>query len=134
MHMSNEDIVKEYREAKDKKEQIKILADLNVCDKQEIIKVLINDGHINPALFVTTPRIPTSTFPKKNVKKKAKEMEVAPVQPEILIPVAAVPEIVKEALSQKMIELQETIDTLHTKKKEAELQMETLYKYIRKCI
>lgn len=44
LHMSPADIFKEYREAKDPKEQIKILADENVCGAREIIDVLISFG------------------------------------------------------------------------------------------
>lgn len=152
MYMSNEDITKEYREAKNKKEQIKILADLNVCDKKDIEKIIeYNQGGIIRSDSICTeviiPVQPEAIIPvaavseimkealsqKKKIKNKIKE-PVAPVQPEVIIPMAAVPEIVKEALSQKMIELQETIDMLRSKQKESEQQMETLYKYLRKCI
>lgn len=42
--MSPEQICKEYREAKNKKQQIGILADQNLCGKSEIIKILIEAG------------------------------------------------------------------------------------------
>ena len=44
------------------------------------------------------------------------------------------PEIVKEALSQKMIELQEAIDKYKAKQKESEEQLDALSNYLRKCI
>lgn len=40
MVMSNEEIARSYREAKDKWEQIGILADLNLCSKAEIRKII----------------------------------------------------------------------------------------------
>lgn len=44
MEMSQGDIVRSYREAADKKAQVKILADLNVCSQREIIEILIANG------------------------------------------------------------------------------------------
>lgn len=44
MYMSETEIVKNYMEAKDKKNQINILKDLNCCTKEEILKVLVNNG------------------------------------------------------------------------------------------
>lgn len=41
---SDYEIIKEYGEAADKREQIKILADLNCCSKDEIIAVLHKNG------------------------------------------------------------------------------------------
>lgn len=42
--MNSEQICREYREAKNKKQQIGILADQNLCGKSEIIKILIEAG------------------------------------------------------------------------------------------
>lgn len=42
--MSSEEICKEYRGAKNKKQQIGILADQNLCQKSDIIKILIEAG------------------------------------------------------------------------------------------
>ena len=44
LHMSMEEICKEYREAKNKKRQITILADQNLCKRADIIKILIEAG------------------------------------------------------------------------------------------
>ena len=40
----------------------------------------------------------------------------------------------KEALSQKMIELKEAIDKYKAKQKESEEQLDVLSNYLRKCI
>jgi len=40
MMMTNEEIVRDYREAANKSKQIKILADLNCCSPSEIRRVL----------------------------------------------------------------------------------------------
>lgn len=44
LYMSSEEICKEYREAKNKKRQITILADQNLCKRADIIKILIEAG------------------------------------------------------------------------------------------
>ena len=42
--MSGNDILKEYREAKDRRAQIQILADLNACSRGEIVDFLVKCG------------------------------------------------------------------------------------------
>ena len=44
MYMSNADIVKEYKEAKDRSAQVKILADQNCCSTERIIGILVAGG------------------------------------------------------------------------------------------
>ena len=46
MEMTSQEIAKEYREAKDKGNQIRILADENLTDRKEIIKILREQGEI----------------------------------------------------------------------------------------
>ena len=44
LEMTVEEIVRAYREAADKKEQVQILADLNLCSRETIIRALIEGG------------------------------------------------------------------------------------------
>lgn len=44
MYMSNADIIKEYKEAKDRSAQVKILADQNCCSVEQIIGILVDGG------------------------------------------------------------------------------------------
>ncbi|MBR4318864.1 MAG: hypothetical protein IKP69_02280 [Oscillospiraceae bacterium] len=44
MEMSNEEICRNYRQAKNKSSQIKILADMNLCKVSEIVSVLEENG------------------------------------------------------------------------------------------
>lgn len=44
MQMTESEIVKSYHEAKRKREQVKILADLNNCSKEEITAILFKNG------------------------------------------------------------------------------------------
>lgn len=48
MDMRPDEIVVRYRQAKHKAEQIKILADLNACSVDDIIRVLVNHGDYAP--------------------------------------------------------------------------------------
>lgn len=47
--MDELDICREYRQAKDKRMQISILADMNLCTRKEIEKILIENGVIKKA-------------------------------------------------------------------------------------
>ena len=44
MYMSNADIIKEYKEAKDRAAQVRILADQNCCSTEQIIGILTASG------------------------------------------------------------------------------------------
>ena len=45
MDMTNEEIVIAYRDSKNKKEQINILAERNLCDPAEIVDILVDGGY-----------------------------------------------------------------------------------------
>lgn len=44
MYMSRSEICRDYRMAKSRRAQVTILADMNLCKKEEIIKILISEG------------------------------------------------------------------------------------------
>lgn len=50
MQMTESEIKVSYQQAKSKKEQLKILAELNACTVEEIIKILVKNG-ISPQSF-----------------------------------------------------------------------------------
>lgn len=77
MDMSNDEIIMCYRQAKNKGEQIKILADRNVCNIEEIIKVLVEHGgyerqRISRAIGAAR---------KASTKKPYKKPEIIPEPP-----------------------------------------------------
>ena len=45
MYMTEEEICTSYRDARDQFKQIKILSELNVCDKEQIIDILEKHGY-----------------------------------------------------------------------------------------
>lgn len=65
-HMSDEEIIMRYREAKDKRAQVNILAELNACDPDEIVSVLRMSGMEYKCL----PRAPRKNKDKKEKKPK----------------------------------------------------------------
>lgn len=72
MWMTESEIAKEYREAKNKKHQISILADQNVCSHKQIREILIKMGEIEskePEKKVRTVAPLEST--KKEIKVEA---------------------------------------------------------------
>lgn len=75
MQMSEEEIGLNYRLAKNKKEQIEILADLNLCSKEDIIEILKRDGVSGKEL----PRKRKKAVADPEQKKVVKEEEDKPM-------------------------------------------------------
>lgn len=70
MEMSNEEIVRRYRQAKNKRSQVNILAQLNCCSKDEIIEVLKQEG-------ITDKQLPRAERSDKGKKKSGEPTEEA---------------------------------------------------------
>lgn len=98
MNMTPQEIAREYREAKDKGNQIKILADENLTDRKEIIKILREQGEI-------TDKVPRS----KGMRAKAAQSAAVDV-----------PESVITACQRELVYMQQGIDS----RKEAIEKME----------
>lgn len=56
MYMSNAEIVSDYRQAKAPMKQIAILADMNQCDRKEIIEILREAGCDLPKQYQKKPK------------------------------------------------------------------------------
>ena len=65
MTMTETEIVKDFREAKDKRMQVGILADLNECSKEKIIEILKAGGVDHRELPRTRKPKEEATFEKK---------------------------------------------------------------------
>lgn len=75
MTMSENEIVRDYRTAKKKREQIGILADLNGCSREQIREILLRNGITEAELPAKPGRRPTAEEngifrPAKTTKKK----------------------------------------------------------------
>ena len=86
MQMSPEEIRINYSQAKNKREQIKILAQLNLCDEEKIREILVMTGETLPA----------KPGPKKTKPEKNRAQEI--------------PEAVREAIAREMCRVQDAID------------------------
>ena len=113
MQMSNADIVKMYREAKDKKAQIEILADLNACGKEKILDIL-KDGGVSPAEMPRNRKKPESDGKSERPVTVSKAQIIEKAESKKVRPVAAgkeeLPDIVKEVLCRQMEKEQDAID------------------------
>lgn len=121
MQMSNEEIVKSYREAKDKVKQLGILSELNACDEQKI-KDILTEGGIDHRSFPRSKREKKATAPvadNKPAKAKQAAVQKKPINTQCGgdNPVEKpedqkiyIPEIVKQAVTEKMIQVQESMD------------------------
>ena len=117
MEMTPQEIVGSYRRATNKSEQIKILSELNACSKEDITKILKDQG-----VTVKTPG--------RKKKEAVRKAAVAPVQqdectvaavPEEKDPerneteqaekaAGCIPEIVLQAIRREKVLIQEKID------------------------
>ena len=126
MDMTPDEIVVRYRQAKNKAEQLKILADLNACTVDEIINVLCEHGGYKPQFFNTAkiklrkqtvgsePTDVGADVPQKNkpetavgadtIRQKKSQQDTAPIpdspneEPtEYIVPVKSVPEMLVDS-------------------------------------
>lgn len=103
MYMKIEEILKSYQEAKDKKNQITILADMNACSKREIKDELIKAG------------IPEEELPKLRANKTQEPVKITVLNPKDK---PIMPKVVREVCMAKMVEIQERIDADQSELKE----------------
>lgn len=101
MQMTSEEIKRSYLNATDQKEQIGILADLNLCQKDDIRNILIEQ------------EIPEEELPKKRGRKKKQEDPVV------------VPDPVKDQ-KDKMVIPMRVRAALHGVLREKDLQLKQL--------
>ena len=94
LQMTVGEIVRSYREAKNKAAQVQILADLNMCSKEAIRRVLV-EGGLDPRQLPRAPRKKPPTYTageslREQRKKEAADRKAAEA--------AALSDVTKEAL------------------------------------
>ena len=116
MDMTPDEIVVRYRQAKNKAEQLKILADLNDCTVDGIINVLCEHGGYKPQFFNTAkiklrkqtvgsePADVGADVPQKNKPETAVGADTIPPKEEpneepteYIVPVKSVPEMLVDS-------------------------------------
>ena len=121
--MSDKEIVREYNEAKNKNEQITILADLNLMQESDIRDILAKNGikvsgkrgrkKMEKAAVDDVPvkkvtKAAVDDIPKTNVAKAAVERhKMEPVKITVL---SKMPNTVQDLLTKRMIVCQTSID------------------------
>ena len=131
MNMTENEIVRQYKEGKNQREQIKILADMNLCENEEIEKILMANGCDIPKNNPKVKRRNVSQKEKESIP--AKELQEKQHAAEAKESEFQVPDKVKELVNAKMVRLQEAIDAYQEKIREYETEMEELSGFLRNC-
>lgn len=135
MYMKDNEIVREYREAKDKKEQVKILADMNQSTYDEIVEVLRKKG-IDVTGVERKKKGKQGT--KESTQKKAVPVEeqkpalAAEQTPDNPL-AAGLPEIVKDTITMRMMAETEKMEEYQRQIKECEQNIQELNAFLQKC-
>lgn len=110
MEMTNAEIVRQYKEAKQKNKKIKILAQLNACDEITIRKILIEGGAIEEKTQKTKVR---SGIPDRKLRETSKAGTVPYVIPQSIV----------KAITIQLDRIEENIKNYEQLKKNAEEQL-----------
>lgn len=138
MNMTPAAIVRDYEETKDKRAQIQILADMNLCEKKEIEKILSQNGCELPPKpkrknkeNTEEPKLPENTGPQgqDNTEGVHKNPQAAGTEKAS----CQVPGIVRELVNAKMVWLQQAIDVYQERIKRHEKDLEELSAFLKRC-
>ena len=125
MYMSNADIVKEYKEAKDRALQVRILADQNCCSTEQIIGILTASG-IDHRCFSGLRR-KMNKEAEEAARKVVEAGKIPYKKPEIIPgPPAQQPITVDDAVAAIRAEL----DDINRQQYELDMRKADLYKQI----
>ena len=130
--MKANEIAREFREGKDKKQQVKILADMNGCTYDEIVEVLRKQG-VDVSGVERKPRVRAKAEKDKPkpVEKKETDME-GRIPAETIKPAmaAGLPEIVRDTITQRMIAETEKMEMCANIMKECEQNIKELNAFL----
>lgn len=126
MYMSNADIVKEYKEAKDRSAQVKILADQNCCSTEQIIGILVAGGidHRCFSMLRRKQNLAAASAAEEVVKEKIpyKKPEIIPGPPKRI------------TVSDAMAAIRAELDEINRQQYELDMRKGDLYKQLRDMI
>lgn len=109
MQMTENEIVRNYREAKNKREQVTILADLNRCEKEEIVEILLKNG-------VDQRELPRKRKPRKKPEEEKKSKSVTDTVASILV--------------QRVVEIDKILQVHYAEVETLEREKEDIMTYI----
>lgn len=101
MWMSKEQIAREYRMAKHKEMQIKILAELNGCEKTEIQEILVEKGEMK------MPRTKVAKVLEEVMKQTEEERKE--VEAKKVVKKQSIPDAVIRCVEDRMQQIEQTI-------------------------
>lgn len=135
MDMKPDEIVVRYRQAKNKAEQLKILADLNVCSVDEIINVICEHSEYKPQFF-NKAKIKLKALSEEPKKIPYTKPEIIPEPPKPESEPAKEPEkekippVVKRALESETAYLANEIEARRNRIEELEAEIAEFQKDI----
>lgn len=136
MYMKESEIAREFREGKDKKQQVKILADMNGCTYDEIVEILRKQG-IDVSEVERKKRGRQSAKEKETVlpveEKKSDMAAGLPAETKKPAMAAGLPDIVRDTITQRMIEETEKMETCARQMKECERNIKELNAFLQAC-
>jgi len=107
MEMTNEEICRNYRQAKYRQRQIKILADENLCSVEEIRRILIDSG-------VLIPRIKKALSGSVAIEKSAVKEVSADWKTSLKAVMERISELkqIRDTAEKELSEIYQTLGTL----------------------
>lgn len=135
MDMKPDEIVMRYRQAKNKAEQLKILADLNLCSVDEIINVICEHSEYKPQFF-NKAKIKLKALSEVPEKIPYTKPEIIPEPPKPVPQPAKEPEkekippVVKRALESETAYLANEIEARRNRIEELEAEIAEFQKDI----
>lgn len=136
MKMKPDEIVVNYKQAKNKGQQIKILADLNLCKIEDIIQILVDHGGYERQRISRAIGAARKTSNKEPAKKPYKKPEIIPEPPKPVPEPAKEPEkekippVVKRALESETAYLANEIEARRNRIEELEAEIAEFQKDI----
>ena len=141
MTMTPAEIAKSYREAKDRRVQIGILADLNACKHNEIVRVLLDAGELTETEYEKLLRKKPGTKPKSAPPEAPREgytrLVIEPPAPQEQTPTPE-PEELDHALAEAVEAIAEQVKRLRAERdkrlaeaRTAEQRIRDMYRLIK---
>ena len=125
MNMTPQEIAKEYREAKDKGNQITILADENLTDRETIIKILQDQGEVADKVPKARGRNRAKAEPGAAVE--APESGIAACERELVLMQQSI-----DSDLETINEMEHNIAKIRNRVADTERQMKEITKFCRK--
>lgn len=128
MMMSTEEILYSYHNAACRTKQIGILADLNACSRDEITRILEENGEDIPKRKYSKRKKPVQQDEMQQVEQK--EEPAAEKAVEHIKAAGAVPDFIAQILLEKLDEIDGKLAEAEKAKKEYESQYYTITDYL----